>query len=333
MIRIAIVGYGIIGKRHADIVRAHPACSLAAVIDPVPDQVGDIAEPVFASIHTVDVPVDAAIVATPSDLHADHAVACAARGWHMIVEKPVAHSLEAGAQIVAAFKAAGVHTLVGHHRRHHKNMVTLKNILDSGAIGAPVSATLMWLMKKPDPYFDVPWRSGDGGSPVTMNLVHDIDLLRYLLGDVIDVTALHGKSLRGADRNENGVVALRFDSGATATIAFADVTPSPWGFETATSESPAIPATRQDMLFIAGTAGAVSYPSLTVWTGAADWTEKPDADQHGTDDTIPFRAQLDHFLELLAGKVPPRVDVAEGLETLRVTLEAEALLARHRRAL
>jgi len=325
VIKLAVMGYGVIGKRHAEQVLVHPEFELACIIDPVAPEAD------FKDISEVDVPVDAVIIATPSNLHSDNAIAATERGWHMIVEKPVAHDLEAADQIIAAAEKAGVKTLVGHHRRHHASVVALKEMLDSGAIGTVISANLLWLTRKPDDYFDVEWRQGPDGSPVMMNLVHDIDLLRYFLGDVREIVGLHGAHQRGADRNENGALALSFDGGATATIAFADCAASPWGFERATAESPAIPATRQDMMFIAGTTGAVSYPSLTLWGGAADWTEMPLGKAHEVGDTVPFAAQLDHFAEVIAGTAEPRITVAEGRKTLAATLMAEEVLAAHRR--
>lgn len=326
MIRLAIMGYGVIGKRHAEHARLHPAFDLVCVVDPVAPEAD------YKDIAEVDVDVDAAIIATPSSLHGANATEAAKRGWHMIIEKPVAHSLEAADEIIAAVKASGVTALVGHHRRHHANMVRLKEMLENGAVGQVVSASLLWLTKKPHGYFDVDWRKGADGSPVMMNLVHDIDLLRYLLGDVTQIVGLHGQHLRGADRNENGALAVAFDGGATATIAFADTTPSPWGFERGTAESPAIPTTRQDMLFIAGTEGAISYPSLTQWGGAKDWTETPTATSHPVPDTVPFAAQFDHFADVIEGRAAPRITVEEGRKTLAATLWAEDILARHRRA-
>lgn len=324
MIRLAIMGYGVIGKRHKEQADLHDAFDVVAVIDPVAPEAD------FRDISEVSVDVDAVIIATPSNLHAENAISAAARGWHMIVEKPVAHTLEAAETIIDAVEKAGVKTLVGHHRRHHANVGSLKEIIDSGAIGTVISANLMWLTRKPDDYFDVVWRQGPDGSPVMMNLVHDIDLLRYFLGDVSEIVGLHGKHQRGADRNENGALVLSFESGATATIAFADCASSPWGFERGTAESPAIPATRQDMLFMAGTKGAISFPSLTLWGGASNWTELPTARLNTVGDTVPFKAQLDHFADVIQGRAEPRITVQEGVKTLAATLWAEDILARHR---
>lgn len=324
MIKLAVMGYGVIGKRHAEQIEAHPEFELACLIDPAAPEAD------FSDISQVNVPVDAVIIATPSNLHAEHAIAAADRGWHMIVEKPVAHDLAAAESIIEAVARSGVKALVGHHRRHHANVVALKEMLDRGAIGQVISANLMWLTRKPDDYFDIAWRQGPDGSPVMMNLVHDIDLLRYFLGDVREIVGLHGAHQRGADRNENGALVLSFEQGATASITFADCAASPWGFERGTAESPAIPATRRDMLFVAGTEGAVSFPSLTLWGGAKDWTEMPVPTPHNVPDTVPFAAQLDHFAQVISGAATPRITVEEGYKTLQATLRAEKILADHR---
>lgn len=325
VIKLAVVGHGVIGRRHAEQAREHPEFELVAIIDPA------VSDANFRDIADVDVAVDAVIISSPSSLHADNAIVAAERGWHMIVEKPVAHSLEAADAIIEAVERTGVKALVGHHRRHHASVVKLREMIEAGGVGRVISANLMWLTRKPDSYFDIDWRRGPDGSPVMMNLVHDIDLLRYMLGDVTEIVGVHGGHHRsGDDRNESGALALAFDSGATATIAFADSAASPWGFERGTAESPAIPATRRDMLFIAGTEGAVSFPSLTLWGGASDWTEMPIPTPHLVPDTVPFTAQLDHFADVINGTAQPRITIEEGRKTLAATLEAERIITAHR---
>ena len=128
--------------------------------------------------------------------------------------------------------------------------------------------------------------------------------------------------MRQAGRVESGVVALTFESGAMASIAFADTAPSPWGFEAATRENPNIAGTGQDSLWIMGTQGSVSFPSLTVWTGASDWSQAPSPQQHRVDPTVPLTAQLDHFLNVLDGATP-LIDALDARRTLAVTLEVE----------
>lgn len=318
--RILVVGGGLIGMRHVQTVLAHPGCQLVELVDPdmavAPDltRYGDMAE--------VTDPVDGVIIATPTGLHARHGIYAANRGWPMLIEKPVAADL-AGAQALAqAIAQAGVGSLVGHHRRYHASVQQLKELIEGGHIGTPVCANLIWAMRKPDAYFENNWRAA-GGSPVMINLVHDIDMLRFTLGEIIATTALCGAGLRGNARIESGAIALAFGTGATATISFADTTPSPWGFEAATGENPNIGTTRQDMMWVMGTKGGVSFPSMTLWSGT-DWgqpaqTVPLDID---TDEKTPLTAQLDHFLDVIGG-APPLIDVADATRTLATTLAIE----------
>jgi len=319
--RLLIAGIGLIGARHLEHALAMPQIKVVGVIDP---QLTQSHVPHFDSIDAVNVEADAILIATPSHLHADHAEAAAARGWHMLIEKPVAHSLEAADRIIAAAQRAGVQTLVGHHRRHHSAVAALKTMLDEGVIGTPVLASMIWAMKKPDPYFDVPWRAGPDGSPVMINLVHEVDLLRYFFGEVISVQGIGSNAQRGAARVESGAALLGFHSGLAASIAFADTSASPFGFEAGTGENPNIATTGEDYLRICGTKGAVAFPSLTVWTGAADWSEAPARRTRVCSANVPLDAQLEHFAQVCAGEVAPVVSALEGRATLETTLAIEA---------
>lgn len=323
-VRLLIAGIGLIGARHLAHATAMPGIEVVGVIDPSLRQ-DDV--PHFDDISAVNVEADGIVIATPSHLHADHAEAAAARGWHMLIEKPVAHSLQAADRIIQASERAGVQTLVGHHRRHHASVARLKNLLGEGVIGTPILASMIWAMKKPDPYFQVPWRAGPDGSPVMINLVHEVDLLRFLFGDVLHVQGIGSNTHRGAARVESGAVLLGFDGGMTASIGFADTSASPYGFEAGTGENPNIATTGEDYLRICGTDGAIAFPSLTVWSGAADWSQTPMRADYPVDTNVPLVAQLQHFCDVCAGRIGPLISAFEGRKTLQTTLEIEAAVA------
>jgi len=323
--RLLLAGTGLIGARHLAHIEAHPALTLAGIIDPDPARRAHPSSPGFASVEDVTVEADGIVLATPTATHAPLAIAALERGWHVLVEKPVADSLTRADDMIAAAALARRHILVGHHRRHHPHVARLKEIIASGAIGTPVAASLLWLMKKPDDYFDVPWRAGLDGGPIKQNLIHDVDMLRWMLGEVTDVVGLGAHTVRGvAARPESGGAVLRFDGGAIATITYADTTPTPWGFEAGTGESPHIPHTAQDSLRIAGTKGAVQFPSLRLWTGAAHWNETPELTQQSAPDGVPLLRQLEHFADVIAGRAPPLCDAASARSNLDVILQIEA---------
>jgi predicted dehydrogenase len=322
--QILVVGAGLIGIRHVQAVQAHPECELAGIVDLDAERRSGFGAPGFESIEAVDVPVDGAIIASPTGLHLTHARFAAARGWDLLIEKPVAGTMAEANALVT--NTRDVATLVGHHRRYHASVKRLKAAIEDGKIGRPVLASVLWAMKKPDAYFQN-WRDGSSGSPVMINLVHEIDLLRYFLGDVTSVAAVGSTAVRNANRTESGVAALQFASGASASIAFADTTPSPWGFEAGTGENPNIAATGQDMMWIMGTEGGVSFPSLRLWSGAADWSQAPVAETLDADQVVPLTAQLDHFVAVMERRAEPLISADDGRRTLAVALQIEAVLA------
>lgn len=332
MTRLLIAGTGLIGHRHLRHILDHPDLTLAGIIDPVAENRAMADVPGFADIDAVDVAADGIVIATPTPTHAPLAIAAVKRGWHALVEKPVAEDLDAADAIIAAARVTDRHILVGHHRRHHPRVQQLKQILSRGDLGAPVLGSLIWAMRKPDDYFDVAWRAGMDGAPIKQNLIHEVDTLRYLFGEVIHVSGFGSNAIRGAARTESGGAVLGFDSGVTVTIAFADTTPTPWGFEAGTGESPAIPQTGQDCLRIACTQGGVEFPSLRVWSGARTWNELPVAQDTAVQDGVPLILQLEHFADVIAGRTAPVVTALDGRETLAATLRIEAATMPGKRA-
>lgn len=324
--RILVVGGGLIGARHVLCVHRHDRCTLVGLVDPDPKIPTSVDVSRYQDMSQVTDPVDGVILATPTRLHAAQGEYAASKGWHILIEKPVASDLAEARALSEAVERAGVGSLVGHHRRYHASVQQLKQLVAQGEIGTPVSVSLIWAMRKPDGYFQGNWRTTDG-SPVLINLVHDIDILRFILGEITAVAALRGASQRGGDRIESGAVAMTFASGATGTISFADTTPSPWGFEAATGENPNIGTTGQDMIWIAGTKGAVSYPSLTLWSGT-DWATPatPRDLIRAQNDKPPLDAQLDHFIAVMEG-ARPLIDVADATRTLDIALQIETQLA------
>ncbi len=324
MTRLLIAGTGLIGHRHMAHIAAHPDLTLAGIIDPDPERRQHKDAPGFAAIEDVDVTADGIVLATPTETHLPLTKAAAARGWHVLVEKPIAETLDQASEMISLTKSAGVQLLVGHHRRHHPRVEKLKDLLDEGVIGNPVSAQLLWLMRKPDDYFDISWRAGMNGAPIKQNLIHDMDMLHWLFGSAEEVLGLGSNAIRGAARTESGGVLMRFASGVILTIAFSDTTPTPWGFEAGTGESPSIPHTSQDSLRIAGTEGGIEFPSLTVWGGAKTWNDRPEPIQHGVVEGIPLVRQLEHFAEVIAGNATPRASGEDARRALETILRIEA---------
>ena len=320
-INVLVAGLGLIGERHARHVAAHPLTRLAGVIDPDPARRAAIAAPSFAALDQVDVAADAIIIATPTATHAAIGTQAAERGLAVLMEKPIAHDLDQADALIAACKAANVPLLVGHHRRHHACVQDLRALIEGGAIGRPVGVSGIWSVRKPDPYFQVDWRSGLHGSPVYLNLVHDLDFLRFVLGEIAEVSATLSSAVRGRATEDSGALSLRFANGALGSILFSDTAPSPWAFEVTTAENPNIAASEEDCYRFLGTEGAIAFPSLTRFNGSLDWGQAQTKSLASPRKLVPLDAQLGHLHDIITTGAAPICSGEDGRRALELALQ------------
>ncbi|MDG1282384.1 MAG: Gfo/Idh/MocA family oxidoreductase [Pseudorhodobacter sp.] len=325
-IRIAVAGAGLIGKRHVAAIAQCREAELSALVDPNP------AASEYARLHNVpwfqsleellkaDKP-DGVILATPNQVHVQNGLECVASGCAVLVEKPLATSANEAAILVEAAKAANVPVLVGHHRRHNPLIRKAHEIITSGKIGQIRAVHAACWMFKPDDYFDeAPWRKAAGAGPISVNLVHDIDLIRYLCGDVVSVQAQAAPSLRGYDNEDVASALLVFENGAVGTITVSDMIVSPWSWELTARENPAYPPTTQSCYVLGGTHGSLSLPDLTLWQNAEErsWWKPMAAITVPRETSDPLVNQIRHFSRVIAGKEEPLVTGEEGYKTLQV---------------
>lgn len=328
MIHIALLGAGLIGIEHARRIAASPNCGLHSVVDPGPAADALAAEhgvPMHRSLDALlagPLP-DAAIIATPNDLHVDHALALIRRGVPVLVEKPVAHTLAAGQALVDAVDTTGVPVLVGHHRRHSAALHLAHQRIQAGALGRLVAVSATVLFHKPAAYFEVDWRRRAGGGPILINLVHEIDTLRWLAGDVVAVQARASSAVRGHEVEDTAAIVLEFASGALGTLVLSDTAAAVRSWEQTSGENPAYARdTSQDCLFLAGTEGSLAVPTMTQWRaqGPASWTVPMHKEALPTPPLDPLQRQIDHFCDVVGGRAVPLVSAADALASLRVTL-------------
>jgi predicted dehydrogenase len=328
--RIAVAGAGLIGRRHLDAMRLAQGVAPAAVIDPAP-AARDLAEglglPWYESL--LDLPggaADGVILATPNRLHVDGALTCIAAGLPVLVEKPLAADLIGARQIVMAAEAAGLPVLTGHHRRHNPLIARAKTLIESGGIGTPVSVQGMFWLEKPADYFATDWRRQEGAGPILLNLIHDIDLMRHLVGEISAVQAVSSHRVRGNAVEDAAVILLEFASGALGTMNVADCIPSPWSWELTAGENRDYPATDQACYVIGGTGGALELPGLRVWRhqGTRGWWDPISATTLPHPAADPLVRQAEHFGRVIRGEEKPLVSGREGLRTLAATLAVSA---------
>jgi predicted dehydrogenase len=323
-LRIAVLGAGAIGRRHAGLVAAEPGLALAAVVDPEPATAG-FAEGLGAAwLPDIDALLagglpDGLIVATPNRLHVEHGLAAVAAGIPALVEKPIADDPAEGRRLVAAADAAGVPLLVGHHRRHGPALRAARAAIAEGRIGRVLAVHGQCWLGKPDAYFAPAWRRGRGAGPVLVNLIHDIDALRFLCGEIDAVQATFSRAARSLPVEDGAAVTLRFAGGAVGTLSASDAVPAPWSWELSSGENPDYP--RQDAFayLVGGSEGALAVPSLELWRQPVrDWHAPLARERLAFAPADPLVAQLRHFAAVIRGEAAPRVPGREGLRTLEV---------------
>jgi len=327
--RIAVIGAGVIGRLHAGLAAAEPACRLVAIADPEPGT-ANLAREFGATWYDdherllADEPLDGVILAVPTRLHAPIGLACASAGVHMIVEKPLADSVVAGLELVEAAEATGVHVLVGHHRRYDPAVEDARAIVRSGGLGRLVLVSAIWAARKPDDYWTVDWRRSPGGGPVLINLIHDIDCLRYICGEIVEVQAVTSHAIRGFEVEDSAAILLRFEGGALGTVAISDAVVSPWNWEAGTNDNRVVAWSGQNSYHFMGTSGSLEFPNLVTWHQAGDpatgWGRPFVATPHGLGPRSAHAAQLRHFVAVIRGDEQPTIDGRDGLATLAATM-------------
>ena len=329
-LRLAVIGAGAIGRTHIALARDHALFELVAIVDNA-DAARALAAQTGVRHHT-DVAAmlaaekpDAVIVATPNATHADIGVQCLAAGAHVLMEKPITDTLADARRLCAAADAAGRLLLVGHQRRYSGILRAARGILQSGRLGQLVSASGMATFLKPDAYFDATWRRQKGGGPILINLIHDIDLLRFLMGELDSVQAASANAVRGFEVEDTAAVILRFKSGALATMTVSDATTAPWNWDLAAGEAAHYPRQDVNTHFISGTHGSLSLPRLEVWDYRSErgWHQPLAQERIALHESNPYAEQLRHFHAAVLGQEPP---VCSGVDAMR---SLQAVLAIH----
>lgn len=316
--RIGVAGVGLIGRQHLDAIARARGVTVSAVFDPVLEQ--DVEWPVAQNLADLAARSDGVILAVPNHLHGETALALIDADCPILVEKPITPTATEGMAVCDASERSGVPVLVGHHRRHNPLVAKAHEIIDSGALGTVTTVQGTCWLPKPDSYFEQSWRQAAGAGPLLINLIHDIDLLMYLCGPIIQVQAMESDSVRCAGTEEVSVATLRFASGALGTVNLSDVALGPWSWELTAGENPAYPKTDQSSYQIGGTRGALSLPNLSVWTqdNGPDWW----APMHQTRVPVPLsdplKDQVEHFADVIRGRATPLVSGLDGLRAVQV---------------
>ncbi len=210
-LRVGVVGVGVMGSNHARVFAGLPGTQLVGVADPDRKQVDFVARTLgCTAVADVDkliaLGVDAITIAAPTHLHRDIALTCIARDIHVLVEKPIASSVEEGRELIAAARRAGVTMMVGHVERFNPAVEAIKDAIRNEDI-------LSIAITRVGPF---PPRMSNVGVVIDL-AVHDIDLIRWFTdSDIIEVQPQLSSAV--AEREDIALLQFRTASGVLAHI-------------------------------------------------------------------------------------------------------------------
>jgi predicted dehydrogenase len=332
--RLAVIGLGMIGKLHAETLRKIEELEFVAVAD-VDEKHRQTAKalgvPYYRSYEEMIAKekLDGVVAAVPNNLHLPVGKTCLDKGLHVLVEKPIAATLADADALCAAAKKNGVHLIVGHHRRHNPYIIALRDAVRGGAIGKLIGVNVIWAILKPADYFKGPfaWRTKKGGGPILINVIHEIDNLRYICGDITRLYAEISNGARKFDVEDSIAVSLRLENDAMATIFFTDSAPGNVAYETNTGENLFFYHAQKTCYRYFGTEGTIDFPQLRKTFFAnpakAGWQYPLDETGLKVDREDPYERQLRHFGRLIQGKEQAICSGEDARKTLQVTLAVE----------
>jgi predicted dehydrogenase len=235
-LRFALIGCGGMGARHAAAIRGAPNATLVAAMDTNLALARELAGDGFYTTRLEELlartDVDAVFIATPNHTHDVIGIQAARAAKHVIVEKPMGRNLAAADQLLRACSQAGVALSVGYSFRYAAEIRAARRLVEQGALGRILSVQLTMYLDKPSSYWGSgytgrthsTWRTKfeqSGGGMLVMNMSHQLDQIRYVLGkDVARVQAVSGvlDSPPGVEVEDVVSVACEFEDGAIGTF-------------------------------------------------------------------------------------------------------------------
>ena len=262
--------------------------------------------------------IDAVIIVLPNGLHRDVAVAAARAGKHVVVEKPLDITSARAIDIIAACRDAGVSLSLIYQMRFCRVTGLIKRALDSGAFGKPLLVNVLDNEhRSPAYYANDDWRGTrefEGGGCLMTQSTHLIDLIQYLMGPIVSVSARVKTAWHAIETEDTAVATLEFASGVLGVL----------------SSSTAVMPAQRHLVSVFGSGGLAvmngEYDHLYSWHAQSGETPSLDQPFDFGDISDPrlfpterHRTQLQSITDQIAAGGPPVTDGADLLRALRVT--------------
>jgi UDP-N-acetylglucosamine 3-dehydrogenase len=309
-LRAGLLGVGMMGRHHARVLRELDGVDLVAIADPGGDPHGVAGDlQVLSDIdELIATGIDLAVVAVPTRFHEDAALKLASAGVHTLVEKPIAHSIEAGQRMVDAFASAGLVGAVGHIERFNPALQELRRRVEAGALGAVYQVAT----RRQGPF---PSRIADVG--VAKDLAsHDVDLTAWVVQSPYDVVLAQTAFKSGREHEDMIVITGRTESGVIVNNIVNWLSPMKERVTVVTGEKGAFVADTStgDLTFYANGTIPLEWDSISAFRGVTEG----DVVRYEFPKREPLRVEHEAFRDAVLGEVTDVVTMEQGLRTLTV---------------
>ncbi|MCK6066762.1 MULTISPECIES: Gfo/Idh/MocA family protein [Microbacterium] len=318
-LRAGLLGVGMMGRHHARVLREVDGIELVAIADPGGDPHGVAGGlGILPDIDALmDAGIDIAVVAVPTRFHEEAALKLAAAGVHTLVEKPIAHTLDAGQRMVDAFENAGLVGAVGHIERFNPALQELRRRLEAGDLGSVYQIQT----RRQGPF---PSRIADVG--VAKDLAsHDVDLTAWVAQSVY--TSVYAQTAVKSGREHEDMIAItgRLASGVIVNHLVNWLSPMKERVTVVTGEKGAFVADTSagDLTFFANGTIPLEWESVSSFRGVSEG----DVTRFAIAKREPLRVELESFRDAVLGGESDVVTMAQGQRTL-VVVEAAVDSAR-----
>ncbi len=332
-VKTGIIGTGKVAHLHAAALAGNEQSEFVAVWGRSVEKTNAFAEKYSVEAYTdfdlflSESGVEAVCLCTPHPAHVDSAVAAAKAGVHLLVEKPLASSLEDCDSILEAVREAGVKMGMVCQRRYFEPCIRVKEAIEAGKIGRPIIASLTVLGWRDQAYYDSdPWRGTwdeEGGGVLVNQAVHQLDLLLWYMGEIEEVFGYWDNLTHdGIEVEDTSIAVIRFKNGAMGNILASNCyNPAIHGKVSVLGSNGSLVGVQTDggQMFIAGMSAIEEPPVTDYWTIPG---EEGNVEKWLIEDTERFkrinpmehyhRLQIDDFISAIVEDREPSVSGDEG---------------------
>lgn len=310
VLRAGLLGVGMMGRHHARVLRELDGVELVAIADPGGDAHGVAGD--LTILPDVDAliaaGIDTAVVAVPTAFHEEAALKLAAAGVHTLVEKPIAHTLEAGQRMVDAFRTAGLVGAVGHIERFNPALQELRRRIEAGELGSVYQVTT----RRQGPF---PSRIADVG--VAKDLAsHDVDLTAWVVRSDYDLVFAQTEFKSGREHEDMITITGRTQSGVIVNNIVNWLSPMKERVTVVTGEKGAFVADTAtgDLTFYANGTIPLEWDSVSSFRGVSEG----DVIRYAYPKREPLRVEHEAFRDAVLGHRTDVVTMEQGQRTLTV---------------